>query len=199
MRHIVAGEFYEDAETRLEVILMAAGQDVVGRHLAVLEKGRVEIDSINVEPCVLISAFAPLLQQPQTSKKALMFVDMGYSATKIVVAHGCHVCFVRTLRIGARHLTQADEPTVPVKSTTVAGPTLISRNALEALIEDIRRCVRYHNQVFSRIPVARVVFIGGLAKEAALCKLMAPPIALTACQGDPLARLRRRNQVRQTQ
>ena len=49
--------------------------------------------------------------------------------------------------------------------------------------------MRYHDLMFSSQPVGRVIFLGGLAKNRALCQQLARVFGLPAQLGDPLARI----------
>ena len=54
IRHLIAGEVYQDQEAKLEVILMAASRESVERHLSILSKAKTEVVGIHVEPYALI-------------------------------------------------------------------------------------------------------------------------------------------------
>ena len=104
LRHVIAGEVYDGSETKLEIILMAASSAVVNQHLNFLERSRLEIDSIGVEPCALVSCFKHLLDREEANKSGTMFLDLGYSVTNVVITHGPSMVFCRTLGIGADQL-----------------------------------------------------------------------------------------------
>jgi len=104
LHHVIAGEVYDGSETKLEIILMAASNAVVNQHLNFLERSHLEIDSISVEPCALVNCFKHLLDRDEASKSGTMFLDLGYSVTKVVITHGPAMVFCRTLGIGADQL-----------------------------------------------------------------------------------------------
>jgi len=107
LRHMVVGEIYEDNENKQEVILMAASQAVVRRHLNLIERTKIEIDSVNVEPCALVNGFAHLLGTPQQSGGATVLIDLAHTSSKVVIAQGTKVVFARTIHIGARQIREA--------------------------------------------------------------------------------------------
>jgi type IV pilus assembly protein PilM len=107
LRHIVAGEVYEGSETKLEVILMAASHSVVEQHLSFIERTKVQIDSVNVEPCALVNCFSHLLDRQEENSGGVMFIDLGHNCTKVVITHGPNIVFCRTLGIAAEHMVRA--------------------------------------------------------------------------------------------
>ncbi len=106
LRHIIAGEVYEGSETKLEVILLAASHSVVEQHLSFIGRTKMQIDSINVEPCALVNCFAHLLDKQHESSRGVMFIDLGHSCTKVVITHGLNIVFCRTIGIAAEHMVR---------------------------------------------------------------------------------------------
>jgi len=106
LRHIIAGEVYEQDEVRLEVILMAASRRSVLRHLNIIKQAKLEIESINVEPCALMNGLAHLAGRNDEPAQATMFMDLGLSSSKVVISHGSGVVFCRTINIGGKHIRQ---------------------------------------------------------------------------------------------
>ncbi|MCH9022902.1 MAG: pilus assembly protein PilM, partial [Planctomycetes bacterium] len=105
LRHIVAGEVYDNDsdETKLEVILMAASKQVVDQHLNLVERSKIELEQVNVEPCALVNCFNYLLESSE-EQGATMFVDLGHACSKVLVTHGSGIVFCRTISIAAEHL-----------------------------------------------------------------------------------------------
>ncbi len=103
LRHIIAGEVYENEENKLEIILMAASRNAVQEHLHLIEHTRVEIDSVNVEACALVNSFSNLLPDDE-SEKAYMLIDLGHSATKVIIVHGNAIRFCRTINAGVQDI-----------------------------------------------------------------------------------------------
>lgn len=57
LRHLIAGEVYQDQEPKNEVILMAAARDAVNQFLAAAAKAKLDVIGMNVEPKALIDCF----------------------------------------------------------------------------------------------------------------------------------------------
>jgi type IV pilus assembly protein PilM len=65
------------------------------------------------------------------------------------------------------------------------------RDSLNRLIEELELCRRYYETTFPDKPIARLIFIGGEARQKALCQHIARTMGMAAQIGDPLARLKR--------
>jgi Tfp pilus assembly PilM family ATPase len=163
-----------------------------------------------------VSGFSHLHAQSQGKKQAMMLVDLGQSCTKVVVAHGPKITFCRT--ISPETAEKTDEPHLDPSLLTVEGGPLETVTAPTAtatqvvcqekkttdsnaaisitrLVSEIRRCVQYHNLLFETEPIEKVIFVGGQAKNKALCQQLARELGLPAQLGDPLARIPRENRT----
>jgi len=105
--HVVAGEVYDGSESKLEVILLAASHSVVQQHLSFIERTRLQVEAINVEPCALINCFAHLLEKEDPNHSATMFIDLGHGGVKVVITHGAAMAFCRTISAGTEHLLRS--------------------------------------------------------------------------------------------
>ena len=248
--HLVAGEVYDGSESKLEIILMAASASAVARHLNIVERTKVEIASVNVEPCALVNCFAHLLADGPASQGATMFVDLGHACTKVIVTHGRDIAFCRTIGIAGAQLLRAicaqqsleqadavpllcswnaqlgqakatvnsyanhdeqdssgtalatatpsgERPSAEFAEEALEDQTAQSARVEEALIptldglyRELRSCLRYHDVIFGALPVAKVIFLGGLAKNKSLCQHLARGLGLPAQVADPMARIK---------
>ena len=107
LHHIVAGEVYDGAECKQEVILMAASAMVVKQHLNLIERTKVQVDTISVEPLALVNCFLHLLEKDDEEQKGTMLIDLGHSCSKVVITHGADIAFCRTIGIGAEQMVRA--------------------------------------------------------------------------------------------
>ncbi|MHC4651575.1 MAG: hypothetical protein ACYTES_12030, partial [Planctomycetota bacterium] len=57
-----------------------------------------------------------------------------------------------------------------------------------ALAEELSMCVRYHASLFRGQKIDRMIFLGGEARNIALCQAVARELRLPAQLGDPLTR-----------
>jgi type IV pilus assembly protein PilM len=105
--HVQVGEVYEGAQAKQEVILLAASHNVIQQHLSFIERTRLDVQAINVEPAALVNSFAHLLQKTEEGEGATMFIDLGHSCAKVVITHGPDLAFCRTITSGTEHLLRA--------------------------------------------------------------------------------------------
>ncbi|MFW6060572.1 MAG: hypothetical protein ACODAQ_10340 [Phycisphaeraceae bacterium] len=62
---------------------------------------------------------------------------------------------------------------------------------VEYLIDELQMCLRYHQGLFPKKPMEKLVFIGGGARQVQTCQRLARAVRVAAQLGDPLARMAR--------
>lgn len=107
IRHLVAGDVYQDQEPKSEVIIMAAGRDLVNGFLAMAARAKLDVVAMNVEPRVIVDCFAHIYRRKNDSEVTNCFVDLGCTSTRAVIARGTQILFARVIPIGGDHLTRA--------------------------------------------------------------------------------------------
>jgi type IV pilus assembly protein PilM len=107
LRHIVAGEVFQDQQQKLEVICLAAPRDAVQLCLNAAEKARLNVVGMNVEPTTLVDSFHLLWRRKTDAEQTLAFIDMGHHSTRIVISRGRQVLFVRSIAFGGQRLFEA--------------------------------------------------------------------------------------------
>ncbi|MEI8194820.1 MAG: pilus assembly protein PilM [Phycisphaerae bacterium] len=106
LRHVVAGEVFHETEMKSEVILMAASRESVERHLGILDKAKLEVVGIHVEPSALIECFGHIFNRKGDENISTMFIDMGAGSTHVVIAHGRHLVFAKHVQVGGEAFTR---------------------------------------------------------------------------------------------
>jgi Tfp pilus assembly PilM family ATPase len=107
--------------------------------------------------------------------------------------------------------TQAQRPAMPVMPTNtpvnpagklprdpaeqIVAVEEACHEPLTKLIQELDLCRRYHEATFPSIPVERLVFVGGEAKQRRLCQGIARELGVAAQVGDPLVRMGRVSEV----
>ena len=107
LRHMVAGEVFAEGEQRNEIIVMAAKREWVNQLLAAAAKAKLDVIGMNVEPKATVDCFANVYRRKSDTEIVNMFVDIGCSATRAVVAKGTQILFARVIPIGGDHFTRA--------------------------------------------------------------------------------------------
>jgi type IV pilus assembly protein PilM len=200
IKHVVAGEVYEENEARSEVIVMAASRESVQRHLAILQRAKLEVAGIHVEPSAVLECFAHLFRRKNDDQISTLFIDLGAGSTHVAIAHGKQLVFAKHLQIGGIALTAAaadatgksvDEARAwRADDASPADRVLAALQVpIEQLIDELDRCVRYYESIFPNRRLERAVFIGGEARHVVLCQTIAQRLGLPAILGDPLSRI----------
>lgn len=107
LRHLVAGEVYQENDPKLEVILMAARREWVTQLLAAAARARLDIVGMNVEPKATIDCFSHVYRRKSDAEAVQCFLDIGAAGTRAFVVKGGHVFFARNLPVGGDHFDQA--------------------------------------------------------------------------------------------
>jgi Tfp pilus assembly PilM family ATPase len=121
-----------------------------------------------------------------------------------VAAHqaGCSVAEARTLRLGMQTLQRGGTGGAVVETEGGGGAaTMVAQSAkasvidlaepLRALTDEINLSVRYHQELFPKRQIDRLIFVGGESRHAALCQHIARQFSFPAHTSDPLARIAR--------
>jgi len=203
IRHVVAGEVYEDGEVRQEVIVVAVPNETLDAYLEMLTRVGLEVVGVGVEPIAMLQCYRASLQDPA---KSVVFIDMGATSVQVTIARGEALAFSRTLQGGAEHLNRA------IAQALESTPDEISQMRqrmqqgedlgqmapeicrwqdlwLDGLCADIDNCLRYYESVFRGTELDRLVFTGEQASDTRLCQTLSRRMSLPGQVGDPLASL----------
>lgn len=107
LRHVVAGEVYQDQEPKNEIVLMAASRELVNQLLATAAKAKLDVVGMNVEPKALVDCFAHVYRRKTDVEAVNCFVDIGAAASRAVIARGSQILFARVIPVGGDHFTRA--------------------------------------------------------------------------------------------
>ncbi len=118
---------------------------------------------------------------------------------------GCDVASAQAQRISEQVLVAAGpSKSREAQSSGATSTGVISKDSADsalsevtdALVDELSMCLRYHQSLFRKRKIDRMVFLGGEARETALCRHVARALRLPAQLGDPLARLQCRRSLR---
>lgn len=283
IRHLIAGDIYQDQDPRDEVIVLAAAREAVNQLLSCAARAKLDIVGMNIEPSAILDCFSYVYRRKADADTVNCFIDIGSVATRAVVTCGQRILFARVIPIGGDHFSKAvsmalnigleDAKTLRIKlahgqpsldehrerqeiakpaesATAPAGneeedgggfallaagiraserqaeavttPEAISRpvdrgplyvpptsggpsqaatvaaasvESLSKLVHELDLCRRYHESTFPNKPIARLVFVGGEARQRMLCQSIAQQLGVAAQVGDPLVRMGRISEV----
>ena len=207
VRHIVAGEVYDNGKMLQEVIMIAMPLDVLNAYLDVFRRMGLEVVGVGVAPVALVKCFTKLLSN---SILRAAFVDLGFASTQVTISHGTNIVF-------SRNIIHSADQTVPVfaQEQSVSSekdqhaPEDIQQSAKQSEVgqEDVNppkhwistvcgeigQCMRYYESTFRTSEVEQIIFTGGQAEDKELCQNMAQHLNRPAQIGNPLAEMQAGN------
>jgi type IV pilus assembly protein PilM len=107
LRHIVAGEVYQDQEPKSEVILMAAKRANVDALLQAAARAKLDVTGMTVEPSAMVDCFGHVYRRPSDAQAMTCYLDIGASGTRVVIARAGKILFMRSVPIGGDALNAA--------------------------------------------------------------------------------------------
>jgi type IV pilus assembly protein PilM len=107
LRHIVAGEIYQEQEQKNEVILMAASRELVNQLLAAAARAKLDVVGMNVEAKAIVDCFTQIYRRKSDAEATTCYVDIGSSGTRVVISKGAQILFARSIPIGGEHFNRA--------------------------------------------------------------------------------------------
>ncbi len=102
-----AGEVRQGTETQEEIILLAARKEALENHLAMIDRAGLRIEHIDPEPIALFRAFTRLMRRWGDDDNVSVIVDVGEQSTRVLVARGRQIVFIKNIDIAGRRLTEA--------------------------------------------------------------------------------------------
>lgn len=205
IRHLMAGQVRQDAETRQEVILLATRRARVSEQLNLLEQAGLAPVAVDVEPCAVVRALARL---PQPENVRTAYLNLGESATTVLFSDGHQILFLKYIHIGGQHLDQAVSKHLGMSMTEAARMRRIVNRApaldaddeihrsvidairvpLDAITTEIELCLRYYKVTFRGKPLDRAVLCGSEATRW-LEEFLTDRLGVACGVGDPFQTL----------
>ena len=177
IRHLVAGDVYTDNEPRSEVIVMAARGEFVEQLLSASSRAGLEIMALTVEPKALVDCFLNIYRRKTDSGMTNLFIDIGRTTARAVIAHGAKILFARSISIGTGEEVQSAKCKVQSREATAdpnSAPCTLAPVSLaelhSALTQELTLCRRYHESAFPDRPVQRLIFVGSGSTQRELCQ-----------------------------
>ncbi len=106
MRHIVAGEVYQDKEPSLEVIVMAAPKESIQKCVKAAERAKLDVVGMESDPLAIVHCIGPAFWR-KDADPVIGIVDIGAAGTRLMVAQGENVLFARFIAIGGEQIARA--------------------------------------------------------------------------------------------
>ena len=107
LRHIIAGEIYQDQEPKNEVICLAARKDTVNAFLAAAARAKLDVVGMAVEPTAILDCFNHVYRRKSDLEATTCYIDIGAASSRAVIARYGRVLFARAIPVGGDHFTRA--------------------------------------------------------------------------------------------
>ncbi len=215
LRYMVAGQVRSGDETYDEIIMMVPRCETVEEHLGLLQEMRLRPEHIEAAPIALFRTFERYLRRRADDEAVSVLVDIGASGTRVIVARGKQIVFVKSINIGGQALTEAvarqlnltnseahelrmRPPKLQQRTDDEAGDEQSElssvdwtihdavRGEVENLAREISLCLRYCSVTFRGLHPQRVTLTGGEVYDTLLVRLLGEQVALKCEIGHPL-------------
>jgi len=107
LRYINAGEVRSGNEVQDELIMLAVSQEAMDNHLGLLSEIGLRPQHIEAEPVALFRIQERFLRRRADDEVVSVAVDLGRAGTRVVVARGRRIVFIKNIEIGGRDITEA--------------------------------------------------------------------------------------------
>lgn len=212
VRSIFAGNVAGEEEVQQEIIVLAANEPVVRRHLDMLTSVGLESVGIDAAPLAMFRPFERYLRRAADQEQVNVFVDIGWSGTRIVIARGERIAFARTFAVGgaafnrlvskqlsldlkkaaslrrqAEALNAAKSgPTSAIDASTMSAVDDAIQPAWEKLGKEIGLCLRYFAVTFRGTQAQSVTCVGGESMNHHYLQTLSDVTGLRCRVGFPL-------------
>jgi type IV pilus assembly protein PilM len=205
IRFFEAADVRQGDVVRREVIVLACHRPVLQRILGVATGAGLKPIAIDVEPAALLRCYCRQFRRDNDQHRRMMFVNIGASTTKVVIARGGDAMFIKYVDAGGRHLDEAVARYLKMSPGDAAAlrrhngdrradqrdPEVTrsiseaTRPVLERLANELALCLRYYSVTFRGQPIAQAVLGGGEATES-LAEWFAARLDVPCELGNPL-------------
>ena len=107
LKYVNAGQVRSGAETRSEIIMLAASEKAIADHLGILSASGLEPEHIYPEPLAVFRMAKRSLRREADQDTVSVILDLGARATRVIVARGRQVVFIKVIDIGGQSFDEA--------------------------------------------------------------------------------------------
>lgn len=182
-RFVTAGDVRSGSEIRKEVIVMGVRSEAIGAYLDFWSRMKLDLVAIDVVPCAVLRSMERFIDQ-QDEDATHAFVDIGHTASRVVITRGSEITFVKIMNLGGKDLLEA----VPADEDQASEnlPRGIRQSAFEQLTKEIGLCLRYHAVTFRGRKPEMLTCTGSSARSTELLEAVSRSVKIPALPGRPL-------------
>lgn len=206
-----AGQVRQGAEMRDEIILIGAEAGVIDTHLTMLEEMGLRPMHVDAEPVAMFRSFERFLRRTADEQAVSVAIDVGLSGTRVVIARGRQIIFIKNIEIGGRRFNEAVAKQLGLSYQETSDLRMRSArerpgqgeggedpnsmqwticDALRAEVQNLAReialCVRYCSVTFRNLHMQCVNLVGGESYDAAVVHLLSENLGMPVLVAQPL-------------
>lgn len=210
IRYLPTGEVRQGADTRLEVIALAAQQHEVDGFVEQLHRTGCRIESLDFEPSAVYRGIERFIRRREDENEVHVLVDIGMRQTQVLIGKGRDISFFKAIDVGSRqlqqdvarklgitevearalrrrHIESAEQAAKSAERDPVRQAVQdATRSTLEGLAREISLCLRYYSVTFRGQRPAKVRLIGGEAADPQLLAILGAALPIPVEAGRPL-------------
>jgi Tfp pilus assembly PilM family ATPase len=95
-------ETSRDGQPKSETIAFAMSREDVMRYVELFRRAKCSVVGVHAEIAALVHAFDHVNRRIEDAGTTTMYVDLGYSGTKVAICHGAQMVFAKCIAIGGR-------------------------------------------------------------------------------------------------
>jgi len=107
LRYLNAGQVRSGSEVNDEIIMLAVPDQVIAEHLSLLEAMGLQPEHIAPEPVGVFRMAQRFLRRRADEDAVSVIVDIGARGTRVVVARGRRIMFIKNIDIGGQAFSEA--------------------------------------------------------------------------------------------
>jgi type IV pilus assembly protein PilM len=106
INYILVGDVHQGDEIKSELILFAADNESIKKHIELLQEAGLRPVGIDMVPYALFRSYERSLQRQEDRERTVVFVDIGSRFTTVVFGHGREISFVKQISFGGENFNQ---------------------------------------------------------------------------------------------
>lgn len=107
LRYLNAGQVRSGTEVNDEIIMLAIPDQAIAEHLSLLEAMGLQPEHIAAEPAAVFRMAQRFLRRRADEDAVSVIVDIGAGGTRVVVARGRRIMFLKNIDIGGQAFSEA--------------------------------------------------------------------------------------------
>jgi type IV pilus assembly protein PilM len=120
VHYLLAGEVRQGADTKQEVIVLAARNEDIDNYVEQLHRADVLVESIDAEPCAMFRSIERFIRRREDEQEVQVLLDIGLRRSQVIIGRGRDISFFKPIDIGGaklhwmrRERCAGDWPTIP--------------------------------------------------------------------------------------